>query len=115
MIKSTWVKDGTHFSCMGACMENKQEIDEKIFSKAKVYADDINQCIKSGESQTAFKQNIISKFNGEIGDIILNKEKGRTTEEDITIFDSTGLFIQDLATSIEILNNSNGIGIEVDL
>ena len=115
MIKSDWIKEGTHFSCMGACMENKQEIDEKIFSKAKVYADDINQCIKSGESQTAFKQNIISKFSGEIGDIILNKEKGRTNEDDITIFDSTGLFIQDLATSIEILSNSNGIGIEVDL
>lgn len=115
MIECSWVKQGTHFSCMGACMENKQEIDEKIFSKAKVYADDINQCIKSGESQTAFKQNIISKFNGEIGDIILNKEKGRELEEDITIFDSTGLFIQDLATSIEILNNSNGIGIEVEL
>ncbi|MBQ7140872.1 MAG: ornithine cyclodeaminase [Bacilli bacterium] len=115
LIKSEWVKEGTHFSCMGACMEGKQEIDELIFSKAKVYADDINQCIKSGESQTAFKNNIISNFNGEIGDVILNKENGRELEEDITIFDSTGLFIQDLATSLEILNNSNGIGIEVKL
>ena len=115
MIKSNWVKQGTHFSCMGACMENKQEIDEMIFSKARVYADDINQCIKSGESQTAFKQGIISNFNGEIGDVMLNKENGRVADEDITIFDSTGLFIQDLATSIEILNNSDNIGIEVDL
>jgi len=115
LIKSEWVKEGTHFSCMGACMEGKQEIDELIFSKAKVYADDINQCIKSGESQTAFKNNIISKFNGEIGDILLNKCDGRISQNDITIFDSTGLFIQDLATSIEILNNSNGSGIEVDL
>lgn len=115
MIDSSWVKKGTHFSCMGACMENKQEIDEKIFSKAKVYVDDRNQCIKSGESQTAFKHNIISEFNGEIGDVILNKKNGREAEEDITIFDSTGLFIQDLATSIEILNNSDNVGIEVDL
>lgn len=115
MIKSDWVKPGTHFSCMGACMENKQEIDETIFLKAKVYADDKNQCIKSGESQTAFKQNIISTFNGEIGDVILNKIEGRTSESEITIFDSTGLFIQDLATSIEILNNSDDAGIEVEL
>lgn len=115
LIKSEWVKEGTHFSCMGACMEGKQEIDELIFSKAKVYADDINQCIKSGESQKAFKNNIITKFNGEIGDVLLNKCEGRTSENDITIFDSTGLFIQDLATSIEILNNSNGIGIEVEI
>lgn len=115
MIKSDWVKEGTHFSCMGACMEGKQEIDELIFSRAKVYADDINQCIKSGESQTAFKNNIINEFNAEIGDVLLNKCSGRITENDITIFDSTGLFIQDLATSIEILNNSNGSGIEVEL
>jgi len=115
MIDSSWVKPGTHFSCMGACMENKQEIDEKIFLNSKVYADDRNQCIKSGESQTAFKHNIISEFNGEIGNVILNKENGRESEEDITIFDSTGLFIQDLATSIEILNNSIDFGIEVDL
>ena len=115
MIKSNWVKQGTHFSCMGACMENKQEIDELIFSKAKVYADDINQCIKSGESQTALKKGVIFNFDGEIGDIILNKIEGRSSENDITIFDSTGLFIQDLATSIEILNNSTNIGIEVEL
>lgn len=115
LIKSEWVREGTHFSCMGACMEGKQEIDELIFSSAKVYADDINQCIKSGESQTAFKNHIINEFNGEIGDVILNKVYGRTNDNDITVFDSTGLFIQDLATSIEILNNSNGIGIEVEL
>jgi len=115
MIKSKWVKEGTHFSCMGACMEGKQEIDYNLFERAKVYADDEKQCIKSGEAQTAFKQNIITKFNGEIGEVILGKKVGRTSQKDITIFDSTGLFIQDLATSIEILNNSNGIGIEVEL
>ena len=117
MIECSWVKEGTHFSCMGACMENKQEIDEMIFPKAKIYADDINQCIKAGESQTAFKHNIISEFNGEIGDIILNKEKGREVEEDITIFDSTGLFIQDLSTSVEILEEANkkNIGLEIEI
>ena len=115
MIKKEWVKEGTHFSCMGACMEGKQEIDEDILSAAKIYCDDINQCIKSGEIQRAFKENIISTVEGEIGDIIINKLDGRTSLNDITVFDSTGLFIQDLSTSIEILNNSNDIGIEVEL
>lgn len=117
LIKKEWVKEGTQFSLMGACMEGKQEIDENIFKDALVYADDINQCIKSGESQTAFKNNIISKFNGEIGDVIQNKNKGRMSKEDITIFDSTGLFIQDLATSIEILKvaKEKNIGIDVNI
>ena len=47
--------------------------------------------------------------------IILNKIDGRTSINDITVFDSTGLFIQDLSTSIEILNNSNDIGIKVKI
>ena len=115
MIESSWVKKGTHFSCMGACMEGKQEIDSSIFKKAKVYADDIKQCIKSGESQIPYKEKVFSQFDAEIGEVILNKKDGRTNEQDITIFDSTGLFIQDLATSIEILKNSDSIGTEVEL
>ena len=60
---------------------------------------------------------IISKVNGEIGEVILNKINGRISEKDITIFDSTGLFIQDLATSVELLKEANNkkIGIEVEI
>ena len=117
MIKAEWVKEGTHFSCMGACMEGKQEIDTNILKNAKIFVDDTNQCIKSGEIQTAFKNNIITKVNAEIGEVILNNKYGRTSEDDITIFDSTGLFIQDLATSVELLNEAknNNIGIEIDV
>lgn len=106
LIDSTWVRKGTHFSLMGACMEGKQEIDEDIFKNALVYVDDEKQCIKSGEVQTAFRKGIISDFAGEIGDVILDIGKGRKSDDDITIFDSTGLFIQDLATSLEILKEA---------
>lgn len=117
LIKNEWVKDGTHFSCMGACMQGKQEIDDLIFSRAVVYADDEKQCIKSGEMQTAFKNNIISSIDGEIGEVILNKKKGRESDTDITIFDSTGLFLQDLATSMELIEKAKkeNIGIDVNL
>lgn len=117
MIKSEWVKAGTHFSCMGACMEGKQEIDVNLFENAVVYADDKGQCVKSGELQNAYKEKILNDIDGEIGELILNKKSGRTSDEEITIFDSTGLFIQDLATSIELLEKSNdlNIGVEVEI
>lgn len=117
IIKSSWIKEGTHFSCMGACMEGKQEIDTDILKNAKTFVDDTKQCIKSGEIQTAFKNNIISKVDGEIGEVILKNKSGRTSETDVTVFDSTGLFIQDLATSVELLKvaNKNNIGIEVEI
>lgn len=117
MVKAEWIKEGAHFSCMGACMEGKQEIDTEILKNAKIFTDDTKQCIKSGEIQTAFKENIILKIDGEIGEVILGNKIGRVSEKDITVFDSTGLFIQDLATSVELLKEANnrGIGIEVEI
>ena len=117
IIKDEWVKNGTHLSCMGACIKNQQEIDENIWLRAKAFADDENQCLTHGEAQTAYNKKIISKFSGEIGNIILGNLQGRTTEDDITIFDSTGLFLQDLATSMELIKEANekNIGIDVDL
>ena len=117
MIKAEWVKEGTHFSCMGACMEGKQEIDSDLFKNAIVFADDKQQCFKSGELQNAIKESKINDIDGEIGELILNKKKGRNSDKEITIFDSTGLFIQDLATSVELLNEAikNNIGIEVEI
>ena len=117
LIDDSWVKPGTHFSCMGACMIGKQEIDEKIFTRSRIFADDESQCLKQGEAQYAYNNKLISKFDGEIGDVILNKTKGRINDNDITVFDSTGLFLQDLATSIELINESNNkkIGVEIEL
>ena len=117
IIDVDWVKPGTHFSCMGACMTGKQEIDESIFEKAKSFADDQSQCLSQGEAQCAYNKKIISNFDAEIGDVILGKVEGRKSEEDITIFDSTGLFLQDLATSVELIKkaHTNNIGIEIEL
>ena len=107
----------THFSCMGAGMVGKQEIDEKIFGRSLVFADDENQCLKSGEAQSAYNKNIINGFIGEIGDVILGTKDGRKSNKDITIFDSTGLFLQDLSTAIELIKESNNkkIGIDIEL
>lgn len=117
MIDSSWVKEGTHFSCMGAGMPNKQEIDANIFKKAIIFADDTKQCREVGEIQRAFKDNIITSINGEIGELILNQKEGRTSDKDITIFDSTGIFLQDLALSIELLKKaeSENVGIDIEI
>ena len=117
LIEDSWVSEGTHFSCMGACIPNQQEIDEKIFKRARIFADDIEQCLKHGEMQTAYNKKIINTVDAEIGSVLLGKEKGRINDNDITIFDSTGLFLQDLATSMELINeaNKNNIGVEIEL
>lgn len=119
MIDAEWVKPGTHFSCVGSDMEGKQEIDENIFAKAKVYVDDINQAINVGETEIPIKKRIISKADivGEIGSLMIGKIDGRTSNEDITIYDTTGIALQDLMTAklaLDIAEKKN-LGVEVNL
>jgi len=101
MIKKEWVKPGTHFSCVGSDMSGKQEIDEQLFSDARIFTDDITQSISVGESEKAVKTGIISSDDiiSEIGQVINKTVNGRLTDNDITIFDSTGIALQDLITA----------------
>ncbi len=108
MIKKEWVKPGTHISCVGADMEGKQEIDENLFADTQVFVDDVGQAISVGETEIPYKKGIITKdqIKAEIGSVILNKENGRVSNEDITIFDSTGISLQDLITANYLLEKA---------
>lgn len=108
IIKEEWVKPGTHISCVGADMEGKQEIDERLFANSRVFVDDVNQAISVGETEIPFKKGIISKDDiiGEIGSVILGNKVGRQSKEDVTIFDSTGIALQDLITAHYILEQA---------
>lgn len=101
IIMKEWVKPGTHFSCIGADMSGKEEIDPEIFRGARIFGDDIPQCINVGETEIPMASGVISRENiaGEIGDIISGKTAGRENNEQITIFDATGIALLDLATA----------------
>lgn len=101
VIKKEWVKPGTHFSCIGADMIGKEEIDAELFRSARVFADDVNQCVNVGEMEIPIKTGVIAKDDviGEIGQVLAGKIEGRKTTEEITIFDATGLAILDLVTA----------------
>ena len=119
MIMKEWVKEGTHFSCVGSDIEGKQEIDENIFRSARVYVDDIAQAIKVGEVEIPIKKEIIEKKDiiAEIGEVIAGHAPGRNSDDDITIYDTTGIALQDLMTSKLALDlaKEKGFGLEVDL
>lgn len=99
LIMKEWVKEGTHFSCMGSDMEGKQEIDPSILEISKLVTDDLDQSINVGEFELGIKANIISKDSilCEIGEVIVGKNTIRTSDKDITVYDSTGIGLQDIA------------------
>jgi len=113
MILKEWVKPGTHFSCVGSDMEGKQEIDAALFAGARVYTDDITQSVNVGEAETAVKTGIIKAEDiiSEIGAVIKGDVAGRLSDEDITIYDSTGIALQDLITADYALKQAKEKGI----
>ncbi|MFV0518025.1 MAG: ornithine cyclodeaminase family protein [Aminipila sp.] len=119
IIKKEWVSPGTHFSCIGADMEGKEEIDPELFKGARVFADDKAQCIRVGEMELAIKGNKISENDilGEIGQVIRGDIRGRLSKEDITIFDATGLAILDLVTGKKAIDaaKEKELGISADI
>lgn len=119
MIRKEWIREGTHISCIGSDMEGKQEIDEGIFGIARVFVDDIKQSILVGETETAIKKEVIKREDiiGEIGNLLEGRISGRRTDEDVTIFDTTGLAIQDLITAKYALDlaEEKGYGSEVEI
>lgn len=108
LVEAGWVKSGTHIIAIGTDTKGKQEFDPEIFRNAKVVVDSIVQCSEKGETQHPLSKNIITKarIHAEIGEVLLGKKPGRESDEEITIFDSTGMAIQDNTTSTQIYRNA---------
>ena len=78
----------------------KQEIDAQLFGKATVFTDEIAQAITLGEAQHAFAQGIVKQAGiTAIGEVINGTHPGRSSAEEVTIFDGTGVGLQDLAAA----------------
>jgi len=117
IINSKWVRSGTHINAIGADEPGKQELDPQILTRAKIVVDCLEECKVRGEINSAMSEGIIDLCNiyAELGDIVAGKKKGRESASEITIFDATGMAIQDLATSYEIykIAKEKGIGTTV--
>jgi ornithine cyclodeaminase/alanine dehydrogenase len=108
LVEAEWIKPGTHIVAIGTDAPGKQELDPQIFRGAKVVVDSIAQCIEKGETQHPLNQKIMTKgdIHAEIGEILLGKKPGRENDEEVTIFDSTGMAIQDNTTATKIYRNA---------
>lgn len=104
LVMNEWVKPGTHINAIGCDMEGKQELDPEIFRRAKIVNDSKKECIKRGETQHCVKAGFVTeeRIHGEIGELLLGEKEGRTDEKEITIFDATGISVQDINSALFI-------------
>jgi alanine dehydrogenase len=100
IVMADWIQPGTHIAAVGADKKGDQELEGVLLTRARIFVDDIRQCRTDGEINVPLSQGLITEADiaGEIGEVITGKKEGRTSDEEITIFDSTGIALQDSAT-----------------
>jgi alanine dehydrogenase len=120
LVMKEWIQEGVHINAIGADGPGKQELDPFIVKRAdKVVVDSLNQCRIIGEIQHALADGLITEDDvyAEIGQILIGEKIGRETNEEITLFDATGLAAQDIAAANIVYKQAKekGIGRVVSL
>ncbi len=118
ILSAAQVKPGTHLACMGTDTKGKQEVEAELVARATVFTDEVAQSVTIGEAQHAVAAGLIDAGSiTRIGAVITGAHPGRVSAEEITLFDGTGVGLQDLAVSARLvrLAQEKGLAIEVDL
>ncbi len=100
IVMDEWITPGMHIAAVGADKKGDQELEGKILQRARIFVDDIRQCRTDGEINVPLSEGLIRETDiaGEIGEIVAGKKQGRNSDDEITLFDSTGIALQDSAT-----------------
>jgi alanine dehydrogenase len=95
------VRSGTFVAGVGADNDDKQELDPRLLASSKVVADILTQCVEIGDLHHAISEGVMktTEVHAELGEVVAGKKPGRTSEEEVTIFDSTGTALEDVAAA----------------
>jgi ornithine cyclodeaminase len=98
LIRADQVRKGTHITAMGSDDDGKQELEAALLAKAdRVVADSVSQCSQYGECVHAIQEGLIEEASIlELGQVIKDPSIGRTSEDQITVADLTGVAVQDI-------------------
>jgi alanine dehydrogenase len=119
LIFAADVPPGMFIAAVGADSPDKQELDAHLLPLAGVYGDLLEQCVEVGEFHHGIKEGVVKRedFRGELGALIAGTVHGRARPDEITIYDSTGTALQDVAAAVAVYRKAKarGIGVEIDL
>jgi len=101
VVKKEWVSPGTHINAVGADAPGKQELEPSILKEAIVVVDDLTQASHSGEINVPIQKGLysVNEIYGTLPEVVAGKKKGRTDGKAITVFDSTGIAVEDIAVA----------------
>lgn len=101
VLKDDWIRPGTHITAVGSDNPGKQELEAALIARADlIVVDSLKQCVQYGELSHAVKSGLITECNqAMLGEVLMGAREGRTTDEQITIADLTGIAVQDAVIS----------------
>jgi len=104
LVRVDDVRRGTFLAAVGADSAEKQELDPRILARAKVVVDSLAQCAEIGELHHAIAAGLLSRadVHAELADVLDGRKPGRTNPEEVTVFDSTGTALEDVATAAAV-------------
>jgi len=120
VLKGEWVDAGTHINAVGSNFLSKAEIDVETIGRAsRIAVDSIEQSkVEAGDLLPAIERGVISwESVTELGRIVAGRERGRASDEEITIFKSNGIALEDISTALRVYNlaRERGLGAEINL
>jgi ornithine cyclodeaminase/alanine dehydrogenase-like protein (mu-crystallin family) len=111
-VKASDIAAGTFIAAVGADSPAKQEIEVDLLASATLVVDVLEQCAEIGELHHALAAGVMSRreVHAELGDVVAGRKPGRTSDEEITIFDSSGTALQDAAAAIAVYERARATG-----
>ena len=117
-LMAAHVSPGTHLACMGTDTRGKQEVEPALVAKARLFTDEVAQSVSIGEAQHAVAAGLVAEGDiTPLGAVLTGAHPGRGSDKEITLFDGTGVGLQDLAVAAVAMARARerGLGLEVDV
>lgn len=119
MVDGSWWKPGTHINAIGSHAAGVRELDSATVVKSKIICDQVQACLnEAGDIQIPIEEGVLSAgdIHGSIGEVINGTLPGRENDEEITLFKSVGLAVQDISCAALVYEQAKdqGVGLEFD-
>lgn len=114
VVQGRWLAPGAHVNAVGACFAGSRELDGECMRRARIYTDRRESCLaEAGDFLLARAEGAIGdeQLLGELGDVFLGRLAGRTSAADITLFESLGIAVEDLASAHFLLRRARERGV----
>lgn len=120
VVRGEWIREGTHICAVGACRPDQREMPGTLVARSRLFVDSRAGAHKeAGDLLLAINEGLVNEAHvaGELGELVLGRVGGRRTEEDVTIFKSLGMAVEDVVAAQLVLERATtqGLGVSFSL